>query len=808
MSFSLEGLNGPQRGAVTHGGEKHCLILAGAGSGKTRVLTYRIAWLVQAMGVDPSSILAITFTNKAAQEMRGRAQALLGGNSPVTLSTFHGFGLRFLKRYGAYAGLGENFSIYDESAQKALVKSILAQFGASDPVAEDERGGSSLVRDLVGAIAGYKESGRGVEAVEAEARTAAQILEARVYRAYEAGLRANNAIDFGDMLGRMLDVLVGHANVRERFQQQYHYILVDEFQDTNGLQLQVLRAMCGAQTKLTVVGDDDQSIYAWRGADASGILNFPSRFGACEVYTLEQNYRSTKPILACAATLIAHNRVRNEKCLWTSVEGGEPVRCIEYASDREEGSGVVDEIIAMRRRLGLDWGQFAILFRRNSQSAEFEKACTRRAVPYQVVKGTGFFEREEIADLMAYLRFLVNPLDKVSLRRIINRPVRGIGEKSAETLLSLAETKTQFGVAPQACFRRLLEDIVAGRCSVPRGGAKFAEGCRQLLCLLEQTDNWPNQSPRETLETILDVTQYMAHVEKSVQRKDMVFEDARERIWTLSRMLNDFQQEHPNDLPRFLEEMALVRPEADASLDAVKMMTIHGAKGLEFEVVFVAGVEDKVLPLAHGGICDVEEERRLMYVAMTRARQQLYLTHATRRWAFRAAIEAEPSPFLDEMQPEEPSYLIRMVVEGEEDRSYGQRQQLAWSGQKRRDALRIVPRSEYEPFEEETPTTFSKRHTQASDEVYRTDDHRNAAPPPPWMASSGGSPKREKEGAKRRNPVSADGKTLEIGSRVVHSVHGTGIVTALSPSGNDFKAEVDFAQSGTRTIISKFLKRL
>ena len=821
MAFSIESLNEVQKQAVTYGGEKHCLILAGAGSGKTRVLTHRIAWLVS-QGVPSWAILAITFTNKAAREMRERANALLPENEHnVLLSTFHSFGARLLRQYAEFVGLQKSFSIYSESEQKTLVKAIMMQHGmlqkSEIETSETEiKQDKAAINECLNTIMGWKEKGLSVKEAKEESNTRQLESIALVYEEYEKQLLANNAVDFAGLLLWPLYLLNYHDDIRERIHNKYQHILVDEFQDTNSVQLQLLEILCGPKTKLTVVGDDDQSIYTWRGADPKAILEFEKRYGKCEVFKLEQNYRSTHPILTCAGNLIACNKVRTEKRLWTDLKGGEKVHCINYPNDWEEASGVIASIRKIRNQKQLSWRDFAVLYRKNSQSVYFERECTKFGMPYQVVGSVGFFEREEIVDLMSYLRILVNPSDKVALRRIMNKPVRGIGDKTCDKIIELLDKRSLFGKEePGNRLMNLLDDIIHERCKIPRAGAKVIAGCQMFYNLLSQLCDWRSCTPRETLEKVIKLTKYGDFLIKSTAKKGQETEEAEERIAALLQMMDLYQKENPNDLAGFIEEMTLVRPDEDDSKAAINLMTIHSAKGLEFDVVYIIGIEEGILPLERGGICDVEEERRLMYVAMTRAKRVLYLTHAQDRHEYGRTIVQEPSRFFDEMKSPGTELLMDTItIESRNtDFNYG-RPQLAWSRNlsktisnkpvKQYDIMdevgegRPKPSKKYSPQSEDfiADTRYEEDAIDIHDDIFLSPSENpvvNHIIKTDVSATS----------AKDKN-----GKKLLPGDHVSHNVYGVGTIVKIEKTGAECKAIVNFMPRGMHTIITRFLVRL
>lgn len=834
--LSLDGLNPPQYAAVTYHGKEHCLILAGAGSGKTRVLTHRIAWLLS-QGVPSYAILAITFTNKAAQEMRERALRLIDEerDSHLSLSTFHAFGARFLRRYGSYIGLTPSFSIYGESEQRTLVKKIMGDMGllhaSSEILDSEQKRNTAIIQTMAEDIAKLKEKGLGVDAAKTLAKNHDEKTTASVYEVYERKLIENNAVDFAGLLLWPLVMLREFEDIRTTVQRRYRYILVDEFQDTNGVQLDLLAALMGTETQLTAVGDDDQAIYTWRGADPTAILEFSSRFGACEVFKLEQNYRSTKPILNCAANLIACNRIRTEKRLWTDADGGEPVHFVAYDEDRDETHDILRKIVRKRNQSHAEWSDFAILFRKNSMSIGFERTCAELSIPYQIVGSLGFFEREEIVDLMAYLRVLVNPLDSVSFRRIANKPTRGIGEKTIDKLLDLTEKKAQFGVPPQNALFEILSDIKDGRCKIPRTGAKFAEGCAQLYDVFYSLRDWQSLDLRSILQTILDKTQFMDHLKKQMAKKELEFDDAKDRIESLFSTLASFQPQNENSgngLAEFLESMSLVRPESDARLNSVKLMTIHAAKGLEFDTVFIAGVEEGTLPLERGGICDTEEERRLMYVAITRAKKTLFISHAESRFEYGTLKNKSPSRFLEEMKGEDDSEDLFDESEFEsqcDNRGVSKRDayasqkssaQLAWakkSSPKRKIASAYGDLSG--DFANEVGggivSAFGKNKRKSLGDDNFSDapfyeEHSVGVHKFECASDSESHAKSNSVASHALQALSKNHRPIEIGSVVKHAVHGKGNVVGMERGANGaVKVSVSFEQSGIRTILANFL---
>lgn len=799
--LNLDELNAPQKQAVTYHGNSHSLILAGAGSGKTRVLTYRIAWLLS-QGYGAGQIIAFTFTNKAAREMRERAMALMDGNTGagVMLSTFHAYGARFLHRFGGYAGLEPGtFSIYDESDQKSLLKLILREAGflgtaSQDSLVLEPKRDAAVLADFHERIQAWKEKGVSVERAKREACMPSEVDCANIYETYERRLLENNAVDFAGLLLWPLSIIRNHARVREEVQSKYLHILVDEFQDTNGVQLDLLEAMCGKDTCISAVGDDDQSIYAWRGADPTAILEFEARFGHCEVFKLEQNYRSTKPILSCAAGLIAHNRNRTQKTLWTETASTEPVHLVAYDDDREEQRDIIETIRQKRLVKDMHWGDFAILFRTNNMSVGFERECAENGIPYRLVASVGFFQREEIVDLMCYLKLVVNPLNQLAFRRVINKPVRGIGEKSAAKILDLAQKKALFGVPVERCLLETLRDISDGKCKIARANARFLEGCREFYELFEKLQDWRHMQPKSILSMIIDETHFDEYLKKN-NKLDEAFADARLRVQSLLDTLESFQSDSDSGLDGFIETMSLVTPEEDQDSDCVKLMTIHAAKGLEFDTVFIAGAEQGILPLERGGICDIEEERRLMYVAITRARRALYISHAENRLMYGHVVSKAKSCFFDELVcKDDPNSLFEF-----QDKTYSRYRpgapKLAW-GSHKKEQIRHGDSFCDEVGEGMVRPIGRKRDKSAEHDAIRKDFEDVA-----------------KSYASDEVRISQDASTvfdksrriIQIGSHVSHSIHGDGTVVKIEKTSHEDKVTVNFAKSGQRTIIARFL---
>jgi superfamily I DNA/RNA helicase len=638
MSVDLSGLNPEQRAAVEHT-EGPLLVLAGAGSGKTRVITFRIAHLL-AQGVTPERILALSFTNKAATEMRERLVSLTGeAGRRCHASTFHALGVRFIKLEYEAAGLRPKFSILDEADQLDAVKQALAQLRL-DP---DRYAPEGLLSQI-----GHFKSQLLNPASVGGARVAAMCFEA-----YQRRLRLMNAVDFDDLIRTPVVLMESNKALREKWGRRYHYIMVDEYQDTNGAQLRMLKALAGNRN-LCVVGDDDQSIYGFRGAVASNILRFGEQFEGARTIALTQNYRSTNLILRAANHVIAHNTERHVKELWSAHGEGEPLRYRLLEHGDEEAEWVAKELIRLKHAKGLAWSDIAILYRTNQQSRAFEEAVRHLNVPYRVVGGTKFYDRKEIKDALAYLRLLVNPTDENALRRIINTPSRGIGDNTIERL---AHTSLTTGVS----MWRLCDEV--GRVEGLSAQARSAvRGFYEML----QPFIEPLNTPLHTLnvrpwgELFLELMAVVRFKEGLIKQ----YRDAAqvEKRWAnLEEMANSLtwaqSRGQDEDLSAYLNRVALDYPKEgdDEVKDEVSLMSLHSSKGLEFHTVFFVGFEEGWLPherVLEESFGEVDEERRLAYVGITRAKRSLTLTGAKKRLSFGKLKRRKPSRFLDEI-PEE-----------------------------------------------------------------------------------------------------------------------------------------------------------
>lgn len=631
--FQIADLNREQMEAVEHM-DGPLLILAGAGTGKTRTITARVAWLI-AQGEDPASILAVTFTNKAAREMKERIAKMVepGRVKLVTTSTFHALCLRILRGDAGRLGYKANFSILDEGDQLGLIKKIINRASA-----RDEKLDPQLARNFIS-----KAKNNAWTVGEEETLIGA------VSRRYEQELRSLNAMDFDDLLVHAVRLLSESSDVRDKWRAKARHLLVDEFQDTNRLQLELVTQLAnGNRPNVCVVGDDDQSIYGWRGAQVANILEFETHFPNPRIIRLEQNYRSTNPILCAANRLISNNPRRRAKKLWSSRQGGDPVRVISVPDDRTEAEFVTQEIVALRAEQNLSCEDIAVIYRMNAQSRLLEETFRKNKIPYRLVGGKSFFERREIKDLTAYMAVLLNPSEDSSLLRIINTPPRGIGPTNVALALAFSvENKLSLFQALQhrsyldACTRKTASAIRA-----------FVDGIEAARIRVQT----PGVDCAQLLSTLLDECGYVDDLRRSCKSPDESL-NREENVKEMLRALRDYQSRTRQGLQGFLDEVSLDHEREEDKEEAaqgVTLITLHAAKGLEFSHVFLIGAEDGLLPhersKAEGAM---DEERRLFYVGLTRAMRSLVVTWCRSRRKFGSPAHCRPSPFLHEIRGEQ-----------------------------------------------------------------------------------------------------------------------------------------------------------
>ena len=644
MHDVLQGLNDAQRRAVEVP-DGALLILAGPGSGKTRVIAHRIAYLVRERDIAPWRVLAVTFTNKAANEMRERVEDLLGTEGlDVSTGTFHSFCARVLRRDGDAIGIPSDYAIYATDDQLAVVREALETLRI-DPK-------QFKPRAVLSAISRAKNERRDASAILRDAGSMFEEIVGRVFERYQAKLREYGALDFDDLLGEGLRLFEEHPDVRERYGDRYRHVLIDEFQDTNLTQYRLSGLLAGVHGNITAVGDPDQSIYSWRAADLRNLLHFEHDFPDAQVILLEQNYRSTGRILRSAHAVISEAKDRRERSLWTSNPDGDPVVVEELFDADEEGHFVALEIGRLMREEHREFADFAVMYRTNAQSRAIEEACIQQGIRYRIVGGTRFYDRREVRDLLAYLRLIRNHADAVAFRRIVNVPGRGIGDRSMERVRGAAEELELPLLAVAARIARGDDDPAL---PALRGDIRIA--LRDFVALIDRLTAASEEQPVATLlETVLAETRYHEYL----KRNDEDHAEVRwENVQELINVASQYQDLDPTaSLTSFLEDVALVAdvddPSADAP-DAVTLTTLHAAKGLEYPVVFMPGMEEGLLPhsLSLDDPAQMEEERRVCYVGMTRARERLYLLHARRRMRQGRYSGAIASRFLDDIPSDE-----------------------------------------------------------------------------------------------------------------------------------------------------------
>ncbi len=735
----LAGLNGPQRDAVVHEGGP-LLIVAGAGSGKTRVLTQRIAYLLGARDVQPGEILAITFTNKAAGEMKERVAALVGPRArAMWVSTFHSMCVRILRAEAAKLGLKSSFTIYDQGDSVRLMTMVARDL---DLDAKRYPG-----RSLAAQVSNLKN-----ELVDEESFapvTAPEKVLAEAYKLYQQRLRQAHALDFDDLIMTTVHLMQAFPDVAEHYRRRFRHVLVDEYQDTNHAQYVLVRELAGGEgqgpvppAELCVVGDADQSIYAFRGATIRNIDEFERDYPQATTILLEQNYRSTQRILRAANTVIAKNTGRRPKNLWTDAGDGELIEGYVAENEHDEAAWVAEQIDALVDEGKAQPKQIAVFYRTNNASRVFEEVFIRVGMPYKVVGGVRFYERKEVRDALAYLKVVANPADVVSLRRVINTPKRGIGERAEACIEQYADRER----IPFASALRLCSEV-------PALAARSLKAIQEFVALLEEFEQLveTGSGPAALLESILDRTGYLTELSASTDPQD---EGRVDNLNELISVAAEFEAAHPEGtVTDFLEQVSLVAdadqiPVAGDEAGVVTMMTLHTAKGLEFPVVFLTGLEDGVFPhlRALGDPKELEEERRLAYVGITRAQERLFLSRATVRTSWGQPAYNPPSRFLDEL----PADTVH------------------WAN------LTPVP----------APSTgYSRGYSSAQSRVAATG------------LSSGGL----RGGVGNRAVVS-----VEVGDRVSHDAFGMGTVVEVNGAGDKAQATVDFGSGGTKRLVLRY----
>lgn len=761
----LSTLNPEQLEAANYTGGP-CLIIAGAGTGKTKTLTCKVAKLI-ADGISPSRILAVTFTNKAAQEMRERIEALVPGNSSrVWIHTFHSFAVRILRHNAATLKLNKDFVIYDETEQKKIITLALEEMGVKEAKKE--------VNYYVSTISRAKDDMLDPESFFVHAHASnnpRRIQAAEVYKRYQRKLTAAGALDFGDLLMKVVELFKTNPDVLAYYQDFFKYVLVDEYQDTNHTQYTLTKALAAKHRNLCVVGDPDQSIYSWRGANIRNIMEFERDFKDAKVITLERNYRSTQIILDASNKLIRKNKNRREKTLYSNVLSGEPITVRELASEGEEARWVCNQIQTMVEEDGISLNDVAVFYRTNAQSRNFEDTFRRYQMPYKLIGAVKFYDRKEIKDVLSYAKLLVNPNDTVSLLRVINTPKRGFGQSAQDSLTAYAAQKdiSLYKALKEQEFIDTLKPVAR------RAAREFMDLFESLY--LEMTLS----TPSELFSKLIERSGYEQALRAEIE-KDPDAENRLRNIGELAGAVKDYEErcvkeETEPSLSGYLQEVSLISgaEEVSGSLNgAVTLMTVHLAKGLEFPAVFVTGLEEGLFPLNGKDDDDMEEERRLCYVAMTRAKKYLYMTYASTRRLFGKTYQNLASRFLFDSELLEPaSYTGPM-----ERTEINPRERYHSGGYNRWTLNNSVSYDNSDNYQE----TFKK----FAPAFAKPEPARQEAPSP---KTEGG---------------------IGVGSLVKHGVFGQGKVTAISGSGDNAKITVVFGNGTKRVFILKYapLERL
>lgn len=636
MSDLLTGLNDAQRSAVEHT-DGPLLLLAGAGSGKTKTLTHRIAYLVAEKGVPTGSILAVTFTNKAAREMRERLAHLLGENANNRsfmpwMGTFHSVCVRLLRQEGEHIGVPRSFVILDDGDKQSFVKQAMKQLGISEK--------SYPPRSVSSQISSAKNDGVSAREYAETARLPMQKIVADVFPRYEKLRKDAAALDFDDLLSEAVRLFSSVPELRELWRQRFTHILIDEYQDTNAVQYRLIKLLTGDAQNICVVGDDWQSIYSWRGADFTNILNFERDFPGATVVKLEQNYRSTEAILEAANNVITKNQQRSDKKLWTDQRGGLPVQVMHVSSEVHEAESVMTRVKTAADMRLRSYSDFAVLYRTNAQSRAVEEAMIRYGVPYRLVGGTRFYDRKEIKDILAYLRLIYQPADRAAFMRIVNVPTRGLGATSIAKFLDWHDAQ------PVTLVECLNSAALCGSVT-PKARTAFVALGEALTKLTEIRDT---TALPEFIELVIKRFRYLEYLDDGTAQAEDRQENVRE-------LVSDARERGDIDLGTYLEDVALISDldNVKAEDDAVTLMTLHAAKGLEFPVVFMVGMEESIFPHSRAiyDPTELEEERRLCYVGMTRAREELYLSAASSRLIFGSRQYNPPSRFLSDIKASE-----------------------------------------------------------------------------------------------------------------------------------------------------------
>lgn len=825
----LDKLNPAQREAASHF-EGPLLILAGAGSGKTRVMTHRIAWLISNKGVYPEQILAMTFTNKACAEMRHRVDQLLDDQRAaerVTISTFHALCARLLRLHARKIGLSPDFVIYDDSDQISLIKRVM-----EDTDRGSERSEARRLRNFI-----EKMKNDGLTPTQAHERAFERSVEmdTEFYEVYQKQLRASNCVDFGDLILGVLEVFRQFPEIAQSYSRQWRFVMVDEFQDTNPAQYELLKHLTCEHDNLAVVGDDDQAIYRWRGATVANILHFEESFPNAQVVKLEQNYRSTQVILDAANDVIQHNAHRREKKLWTERSGGEPILYFTGADDREEAQYVANRI-AEATRNGKSYTDFAVFYRTNAQGRAFEEQLRFHSVPYQVIGGTSFYAREEVKDMLAYLKVALNPANEVDLMRVVNKPTRGVGQTTIDKLrvaAALGQVEGLFGAIAYAVGAEqpvkvetashgwlpgmgpggALVDPALAEIGALRG--KAASGLKEFydVIVFVQDSLRASSSLAVTVQGLIERTRFFEWLVTSDPERA---EDRQQNVAELVNAIAEFEKEwvpEPGSrskeprglrmLRAFLDRSALIQSTDDLDeRGAVTLMTVHGSKGLEYDTVFLVGMEEEVFPSVRDRDDDdeLDEERRLAYVAITRAERRLYITNAQRRRVFGTTRNTAPSRFVLDIDP------TRLKVDARSSSRFVDYARPTYANNRYRFEKQLMATGTKEWEFDQTADMRKNTIGQAMRQMKQNPPVDEFSQITPW----------DEAPAAQANPydvsnwgVGGSAGTDElVGRTVTHPTFGVGQVRAVSGKGDDAKLTIRFPTAGEKKIVRRFVKVL
>ena len=777
----LNDLNDAQRTAVEYI-DGPSLVIAGAGSGKTRVLTYKIAYLLQ-QGLKPWNIMALTFTNKAAREMKERIGRLVGNDlaQHLYMGTFHSIFSRILRAEAEHIGFNNNFTIYDESDSRSLIKAIVKEMGFNEknykPAAVHAR--ISMAKNCLQTAEIYESDQDNY----AKDKRANMPEIGKIYRAYVQRCKQANAMDFDDLLMLVFQLFRDHEEIRRKYADRFDYILVDEYQDTNKVQMNIVMQLCKEKMRVCAVGDDSQSIYSFRGANIDNILNYQKQLPGTKLFKLEQNYRSTQTIVEAANSLIKHNRNQIPKEVYSKNEEGEKIQYMPAYSDREEASIVVKKIQAVKRKEKCEYSDFAILYRTNAQSRSFEEELRRQGLPYRIYGGLSFYQRKEIKDIIAYFRLVANPDDEEAIKRIINYPARGIG---ATTVMKIADCAHQNGVS----FWDVISEPAHYGLNVNKGTLAKLDSFRMLI-----------QSFVERSQTMDIYELGDAIIKESGINEDIMLgkdaddlarqENLEEFLSGMSTFVEERREEGRTDevyLTDYLQDVALLT-DADSDGDKdeprVSLMTVHAAKGLEFPTVFVVGLEENIFPSPMAAVSprELEEERRLLYVAITRAEKHCILTNAKNRWRYGTMEFDNPSRFIDEIDSS-------LLDDHEETAS-------SFGGSSKGDGISAGGYGGRMPWDRPVSAFKSVRALNAAQRIL---DSSTKSP-----RVSSGVVSASSSSLDGKVASSLDGKVSE-GMKIEHQRFGVGTILKLEGAGENAKATVEFVNSGTKQLLLKFAK--